>query len=87
MGKVGEGMVLRGCIGLRENVSVLEILSVGAHLEVLLEGFFALDGRDGGVFDVGVCFLCSHFELLCSSSRFNVCLNLCLLSTAIVSSC
>lgn len=80
-------MVLRGCIGLRENVSVLEILSVGAHLEVFFEGFFALDGGDGGVFDVGVCLLRRHFELVCSSSRFNVCQDLCLLSTVIDSSC
>ena len=87
MGKVGEGMVLRGSIGLRENVSVLEILSVGAHLEMLLEGFFALDGRDGGVFDVGVCFLCRHVGWVYDCSRVNVCQNSCLLSTVIDSSC
>ena len=53
-GEGREGMVLRGCIGLGENVSVLEVLSIGAHLEVFLEGFFTLDGRDGRVFDVGI---------------------------------
>ena len=80
-------MVLRGCIGLRENVSVLEILSVGAHLQVFLEGFFALDGGDGGVFDVGVCFLCCHVGWVYGFSSVNVCQDLCLLSTVIDSSC
>ena len=79
-------MVLRGCIGLRENVSVLEILSVGAHLEVFLEGFFTLDRRDGGVFDVGVCFLCCHVGWVYGSSRVIACRDLCLFSTVIDSS-
>ena len=71
-------MVLRGCVALREDVSVLEILGIGAHLEVFFEGFFALDGGDGGVFDVGVCFFCCHVELVYCSSRSNVCEGLCL---------
>lgn len=77
-GREGKWGSLRGCVCLREDVSVFEILGIGAHLEVFLEGFFALDGGDGGVFDVRVCFLCCHVELVDSSSRFNVCQNLCL---------
>ena len=51
---------VRSGVGVAEDVSVLEVLGVGAHLEVFFEGFLAVDGGEGGLVDGGVCgcFVC-----------------------------
>ena len=38
-------MVLRSSTGVEEDVAILQVLSVGAMLQMLLEGITALDGR------------------------------------------
>lgn len=59
----GRGLGIRGCVGVVEDVAVFEVLGVGAHLEVLFEGFLALDGGEGRLVngDLGTC----HGVCLC----------------------
>ena len=53
---------VRSGVGVTEDVSVLEILGVGAHLQVFFEGFLAVDGGEGGRVDGGVgVFVCHDF--------------------------
>ena len=47
------GDCLRGGVGVEEDVSVLQVLWVGAGLEVFLEGVAAFEGGDGGGVDFG----------------------------------
>lgn len=63
----GRGLGIRGCVGVVEDVAVFEVLGVGAHLEVLFEGFLALDGGEGRLVngDLGTC----HGVCLCLCQR------------------
>lgn len=72
-------------MGVKEDVSVLQVLGVRAQLEVFLEGVAALNGRDGTLVDLEI--RCGSLVeivghccwLVCSSSgsdREMVCLRL-----------
>ena len=45
-----------------EDVAILEVLSVRARLEVLLEGFLALDGGERGFVDESVGSFTRHIK-------------------------
>ena len=50
---MGKSVCVRCGVCVTQDVSVFEILDVGTRLEVLFEGFLALDGREGGGVDGG----------------------------------
>lgn len=80
-----QGQYSRSSMGVKEDVSVLQVLGVRAQLEVFLEGVAALNGRDGTLVDLEI--RCGSLVeivghccwLVCSSSgsdREMVCLRL-----------
>lgn len=59
--RIQEGRIIsRGSIRVEEDVSVLEILSVRAELEVFFEGIAAFDRGKGGFVDLRGAYLFGH---------------------------
>lgn len=59
-----EWISLRCSISLRQDIPILEILGIWAHLKMLLERLLALDGREGRLVDIGVGGFIGHVEVI-----------------------